>query len=1005
MKALILRHLQRLAACALAVASASAAAVILAPGALQAQATGVIRGTVTAEGSNTPIEGVQISLVGNPRFARTDVAGVYRLPGMPVGVAMVRALRIGYMGQTKSVTVAGGGTHTVDFVLKTAALSLDAVVVTGTAAEARKKEVGNAMATIDMKLGSSPQMKDAQDMIGGRAAGVTVMGNSGQPGAGGTIRLRGSNSITQGNNPIIYVDGIRIYSQGGPITASARQSANAFNDIKADEIERVEIVKGAAATTLYGTEASGGVIQIFTKRGSAGAPQWTASYSSGLNVMGQVGPSSDSTDLGMICKGVMVDGIGTKYMDPTCPASGTWLRHGPVQRLDLEVKGGGENMTYFLSGNYADNEGVVRTGFQKDGGFRGNFTFMPAKKLVFSLNTSYNKKNIGWLGDGNLANGFTLNVMRGSSGNFKGGKGTDCASVPTGTTCLTNRYILDTQISNDADHFITGASVSWNPVNGLTNRLNLGYDYNNSNNNTLLPFGFLTLPTGQLVNAIWNHTKLSLDYAGSYQNTVLKTFASTLSWGGQLFDDRERYTGMTGTLLSGPGDPTMTSFAIANVGTATQPRVVNAGFFLQEMVGWNDRLFVTGGMRVDGNSAFGSAFGLQTYPKVSAAYVMSEEKWWPTKYVPTFKLRAAVGESGKAPGAFDAVRTWNPVAGDEGKPGVVVAQRGNPNLGPERTRENEIGFDAAVLDNRVSFEVTGFRARTYGALIGVVYPPSEGFAGTQLQNVGTLENKGLEVQVNGEILRGSRVNWSGRVSLTSLASNTIDVGGVPIATGLGSYVREGYPVPGLFGYTITNPDAIADPIVKSDQYLGSLYPTHITSIGTTLTFWQNLTLDVLGEFQAGGHLANWIGYQGEVRNMWQPCYAVQAQLRAYNGADGKKGTADDVLTALDGVNARDRGRCAIDATVRNSDFWIAKTDFFKLRSVSLAYQIPARYLRGTAHAATFTLSGRNLYKSTKYDGADPEANDASDAGTGLGRREYYQLPPFKTYMATLRLTF
>lgn len=977
----------------------------LAAGVLQAQATGVIKGTVTADGTNVPLEGVQVSVVGDPRIARTDQDGVYRLAGVPAGLRMVRVLRFGYVGQTRSVTVAVGGSHTTDFVLKVAALSLDAVVVTGTAAEARKKEVGNAMATIDMKLGSSPQMKDAQDMIGGRAAGVIVMGNSGQPGAGGTIRLRGSNSITQGNNPVIYVDGIRIYSQGGPVTASARQSAAAFNDIKADEIERVEIVKGAAATTLYGTEASGGVIQIFTKRGTAGAPQWTASLSGGLNVMGQVGPKSDPTDLGMICKGVMVDGIGTKYMDPTCPASGSWLRQGPVQRLDLEVKGGGENMTYFLSGNYADNQGVVRTGFQKDGGFRGNFTFMPAKKLVVSLNTSYNKKNIGWLGDGNLANGFTLNVMRGSSGNFKGGKGTDCAGVPAGTTCLTNKYILDTRISNDADHFITGASISWNPIAGLTNRFNLGFDYNNSNNNTLLPFGFLSLPTGQLVNAIWNHTKLSLDYAGSYQNTVLKKFASTLSWGGQLFDDRERYTGMTGTFLSGPGDPTLGSFSIVTLGTASQPRVVNAGMFLQEMIGWNDRLFVTGGLRVDGNSAFGSAFGLQTYPKLSAAYVMSEEKWWPSKYVSTFKLRTAVGESGKAPGAFDAVRTWDPVGGDEGKPGVVVSQRGNANLGPERTREYEVGFDAGALDNRLSVELTAFQARTYGALIGVVYPPSEGFSRTQLQNIGTLENKGLEVQVNGEILRGQKLSWNGRVSITSLASNTIDVGGVPISTGLGSYVREGYPVPAIFGYKITNPDAIADPVVKADQYLGSVYPTHITSIGTTFTFWQNLTLDVLGEFQRGGHLANWIGYQGEVRNMWQPCYAIQTKLRAFNGVDGKKGTADDVLGALDGVTALERGRCAVDATVRNSDFWIAKTDFFKLRSISLAYQIPPRYLRGTARRATFTLSGRNLYKSTKYDGADPEANDASDAGSGLGRREYYQLPPFKTFMATLRLTF
>jgi outer membrane cobalamin receptor len=1000
MNAPFARRLCRLAAPALTIVLAAAP-----PGTLQAQATGIVQGTVTAEGSNNPLANVTVSIVGNPRYVRTDETGKYRLAAVPTGTSTLRALSFGYASQTRSITVVSNATLTVNFVLKAAALSLDAVVVTGTAAEARKKEVGNAMATIDMKLAASPQIKDAQDMIGARAPGITVLGNSGQPGAGGTIRLRGSNSVTQGNNPIIYVDGIRIYSQSGPVTPAARQSAAAFNDIKADEIERVEIVKGAAATTLYGTEASGGVIQIFTKRGAAGAPQWSASMTAGANVLGQVGPKSDPTDLGLKCSGIHTDGVGQRYMDPTCPANGTWLRKGPVQRLDLEVKGGGENMTYFLSGNYGNNEGVIRTGAQKDGGFRANFTFMPAKKLVIGVNSAYNKKSIRWIGDGNLANGFTLNVFRGSSGNFKGGKGADCANVPAGVTCLTNKYILDENITNDADHFITGASISWNPLNGLSNRFNVGFDYNNSNNSYLQPFGFLNLPTGSLNSTMWNHTKLSLDYAGSFQNTLFKQYASTFSWGGQLFDDRERYTTMTGTGLSGPGEPTLESFAIRTLGVATQPRVVNAGFFVQEMVGWNDRLFVTGGLRVDGNSAFGSAFGLQTYPKISAAYVLSEEKWWPSRWVQTLKLRAAVGESGKAPGAFDAVRTWDPVSGDEGKPGVVVQQRGNPDLGPERTRETEVGFDAAAFDNRLSLEVTGFHARTLGALIGVVYPPSEGFSRTQLTNVGTLENKGLEVQVNGEILQTTRVNWSGRVSITSLASNTVNVGGVPISTGLGSYVRAGYPVPGLFGYKIMNPDAIADPVIKPDQYLGALYPTHITSIGTTLTFWQNLTLDVLGEFQAGGHLTNFIGYQGIVRNIWQPCYAVQAKLRAYNGVDGKKGTADDVLDALAGVTARDRGRCAIDPTVRSSDFWVSKTDFFKLRSVSLSYQIPARYLRGTAKGATFTLSGRNLWTSTKYDGADPEANDASDAGAGLGRREYYQLPPFRTFLATLRLTF
>src|SRR5258705_6816061 len=173
------------------------------------------------------------------------------------------------------------------------------------------------------------------------------------------------------------------------------------------------------------------------------------------------------------------------------------------------------------------------------------------------------------------------------------------------------------------------------------------------------------------------------------------------------------------------------------------------------------------------------------------------------------KLRAAIGESGKAPGAFDAVRTWDPIAADEGKPGFTRAQVGNPNLGPERTREIELGFDAGAFDDRLSFELTAFRARTLSALIGVTYPPSDGFTRTQLENVGTLENRGVEMQLSGDIIRRSAFEWSGRVSYTKMSNNADSLGGRIIGMGSSVYVREGYPVPSYFGNKVTNPDAFA----------------------------------------------------------------------------------------------------------------------------------------------------------------------------------------------------
>ncbi len=171
-------------------------------------------------------------------------------------------------------------------------------------------------------------------MLTGRVPGVTVLGNSGQAGGGGTIRLRGVNSISQGNSPIIYVDGVRMSGAHTPTSVGGRQDVSPLNDIDMTDVDRVEVVKGPAATTLYGTEASGGVIQIFTKRGHSGAAQATLDVSAGFNNMGHIGVASDTTGMFVNkCSGVLAIGDGTKFQDLTCPASGSWLQQRPDHSL------------------------------------------------------------------------------------------------------------------------------------------------------------------------------------------------------------------------------------------------------------------------------------------------------------------------------------------------------------------------------------------------------------------------------------------------------------------------------------------------------------------------------------------------------------------------------------------------------------------------------------------------------------------------------------------------
>ena len=965
---------------------------------LHAQQTGSIRGRVVVEGVNRPLGAVQVSVVGTQIGAQTNDNGEYRLNNVPPGPRQVRIQRIGFAAATSPVTVTAGATVTLDFAMREAPVSLEQVVVTATG-DVRRKEVANSMATISAETIENAPVANAQQLLAAQTPGVTVLANTGQPGAGGVIRLRGNNSISQGNNPIIYVDGVRIYSGDTPTVPNARQVMNPFNDIRAEDIERVEVMKGASATTLYGTEASGGVIQIFTKRGHSGRPQWTVEALGGTNDLDYLHLDGDPTVVFLKnCRGPELFGIDitnaatlgqdVPFEDSTCPSSGKWIRTGAIQRYSASVGGGGDLMQYFLTGNYSDEQGAVDPGEFKTGGFRGNFSFRPLRQLELGLNSSYQRGDQQWIPDGNLANGFLLNVARGTAGNYRG---SGC-STPT-IICMNNAAALTIGTNSKTDHFITGFSINYAPVTAWTNRLSIGFDYNGVENRSLIPFGHLRTPTGNLSQQDWTRKFLSIDLASSYRKEFGPTWVSTTSFGGQLFQDNLFQTNVTSTEFSGPGDPVLTSGAIRTVGTDTRRRVVNAGLFAQEQLGWNDRAFLTLGLRVDGNSAFGEDFGLQPYPKVGIAYVLSEHSFWPSKWE-TFKLRAALGEAGKAPGAFDATRTWDPIAGDEAKPGFSPNQLGNPDLGPETTREAEVGFETSAFAGRYSADFTYFNTRTKDALIQVRYPPSEGFLNRQLENIGEVKNQGIELRAEAGLVRRQSVDWRARVNYTQIESEAVDLGEEPLIAVGGSFteVRVGYPVTSLFARRVLNPNALDAPVFSdTNEFIGPTFPDKILGLGTTLTLWDRVSIDMLGEFQNGGYNINFVGFQNANRGNWRPCFDVQRKLIA-----AQKGDA----SALSGVNALQRARCAIDRTQQFSDWWIEPIDFFRMRYLTVSYKIPPRVLRGIQNA-TLTLSGRNLFYSSDYSGLDPESADQSDSQ--VGRREYYVLPQLRSFSLALRM--
>ena len=994
-------------------AALTAALTVGAP--LDAQ-TGTVTGTVRNATNGQAIAGAQVGITELSIGILSNNVGRYVLVGVPAGTHTVEVRYIGYTTESMEITVPEGGAATADFELRSDAISLEGVVVTGTAGAARRREIGNSISSISGEVFESQPIARVADALQGRTLGATILNNGGQVGAGTTIKLRGNNSVSFSNSPLVYVDGVRIRERGLIHAVEANQQTNPFDDINPADIERIEVIKGASATTLYGTEASGGVIQVFTKRGAAGRPAWSLTVDQGLNNLGHIGPSADVNPTGLGMNNCSFSGNGSFPggdsqfpLDPSCPTSGSWLKNGYVQNYNLSVRGGAERMNYFVSAKWGNEAGVFDTGTNEQGvsrpdqgqeswNLRGNFSFAPAEGVDVRLNNYYTHKEVTWVPDGNNAEGLLLNVFRG---------GNDYTNDEDGK-------LLDMDITSVNDNFTSGVNVIWDADHGISHRFNTGVSYVRNTYFEEKPWGYFYVQQGERETRERTRRTLTFDYNGSWNRDFFGV-SSTFSWGGQMYNDFLTGTTGNGRDFAGPGDKVLQSGAITTASEANST-ITSGGFFLQEMIGIADRLFLTGGLRIDGHSTFGSDFGLQPYPKASVSYVISDERFWPSSFG-TLKLRSAYGASGKAPGIFAAARTWTSVAGDNGRPGVTPDNLGNPDLGPERTLEWEVGLEGSTLNDRVTFEYQYYNQSTVDALIAVTQLPSAGFVGTQLENVGELSTTGHEILVNANVLGMDNFSWDVGASLSTNRSRVLDLGGLEsINLGWRNYVRaptecttemanggsfdgNGYvgqgctpgemvyfPLPAFCHDRVQNPEEVGAPRYE-DQCLGATTPTRTIGLNTAVTLGGRVTMDMVWEGQGGHWLSSGTAYQNTRRSVWPLCRSTFDAIAA-----GNRGN----------LTARERALC--DPSVVRYGMWTQPADFFKLRSASLNFRIPEEWLPTQLRAATLRLQGRNLLTFTDFEGVDPEAFEDGSAEV-LFRQEYYNLPPIRSFLLSLKVDF
>ena len=944
------RWFTRVTACAMALA-------VLAPPLVAQDATGTVRGRVTIAASGTPLASVQVFVVGTKLGGMTNASGNYSFSGVIVGQQTIRARAVGYKRTDVTVNVTADGAR-ADFALNTAVVSLNEVVVTGTAGAARMREVGNSIGSV--KIAETPSIQTSvSSILSGQMAGVNVTGGSGNAGAGSAIRLRGMTSVALTNQPLIYIDGVRlrsdeypknVSSQAGQDLRSGHVNASPLNDINPDDIDRIEVVKGAAAATLYGTDAAAGVIQIFTKRGAAGAAQWQVQATTGFNHLQKFG-TSDAPYL---------------FMD-------AFLRDGKRNGASLSVSGGTQgNTRYFLSFAGDQQQGVMPLDNERKYNLRANFDFTPLKNLAVNWNSSYANDAIQNTPAGNNASGLTLNAFRRDRNYFGDSTTAKVSEVLT--------YQLHTWI----DRVIMGTTATWTPIANVSSRLTLGLDRAALENRNLRPYGFVAAPQGIISDTRWSNLTLSVDWANNYEHRFANGLNSTTSAGTQYVSSAVSSNEAYGESFPGPGVPTVSSASIKSA-FETRQTVVTGGAFFQELLGWKDRYFLTAGLRIDGNSAFGKDFGLQHYPKVSGSWVASEEPFWRWPSA-TLKMRLAYGEAGRAPGAFDAVQTWSPV-GWGGKPAFRPNNVGNPDLGPERTKETEVGFDATAFDDRASATFTYFDAHTSDALFPVRQIPSEGFGGSQLENVGKMSKSGIELTIAGTPLDIKYAQVKTSISISTNKSKLESLGGAPpFSLGNFGWAIEGQPVPIMRGKYIRNRDVMGATLDTVGNYLfGPSQPTRIINGNVSVKTWRDITLSLRGEYQGGAYIDEDASFQALQRSVkWPTCF------RAYGA-----------LAANQPVTAWERATC-IPANVKQ-DMFIFPADFFKLRDFTAT--IPLKQLIPGTRSSMIVLTAQNFFRRNYgMPMFDPEQSGNSGFNAAV-RYISEHIPAPATYYASIRASF
>lgn len=1013
-------------------------AVATLPSGAEAQAPGTIRGQVIDQATGRALQSAQVSLVGTNRGTLTDENGRFAITGIAAGTYTVQVTYIGYKQASQQVTV-GTEPVTVTIALETDILRLDELVVVGYGVEKRRNIAGaisSLQATETVREIPAPSI---DNVLQGRLAGVQVTQNSGMPGSGLSVRVRGASSISAGNQPLYVIDGVPM-TQGSFSSLDGTmggQAIDAIADLNPADIESIEVLKDASAAAIYGSRASNGVVLITTKRGQAAdrpkitfdmfagtqkdwnrveflnTDEYIQVYNEGIYATYGIENYFGYTDDGVDNVEEIERGVDTDWLDEV-------LRTAPIYSMTGSVAGGTDKARYFVSGTAFGQEGIVKGfGYDRLSG-RLNLDYAVSDKLALGTNVALTRSVTQRSRGDNTIYGPFANAIANPSiypvYNPDGSYSTPLYANPVGLA-------KENEAEERSLRVLGNAFASYEALPGVTVRASVGLDQlslrSRLYDSPIVGVAVGSSGAGRVGNAFV--TKVT------YEGTVnwLRDFADVHTFSGVVGTSYEKNTTERSSVI-GSNFPTsyfryLTSAAQITDGSSSLTSWALMSFFSRLSYTYGDRYTATFNIRTDGSSRFGEDNRYGVFPSASLLWRVSEESFMEDNPIfSNLAVRASYGRTGNQHGIgnFAALGLVESGSNYDDQPGLSPAQLANPELKWETTDQLNVGADFSVLDDRLAFSVDYYVKKTNDLLLNRPVPATTGFT-TLTSNIGAMENRGVELAARAQLARGGADGFNWTVDF-NIATNKNEVTALyndePIMSGFNSRVEVGQPLGFFYGYVMDgifrDQDAVdahgaqpgAEPgdvrfkdingdgrITADDRTkIGSPWPDYVGGLTNTMSY-KGFDLTVFLQYSIGNDIFN----AGRIYSEAYGSYFDNHTKRALKRWTPENPDATEPRAVYGDPNGN----------TRISSRFVEDGSYLRVKNAVLGYTVPSSIAGKMGFSSLRVyVQAQNLFTFTDYSGFDPEVNYAGDTSVTRGV-DFYTLPQPRTITAGFNIGF